>query len=178
MELPLTYFGGPGVFNLKSDEHAFALKWSKRHNIPILYPGRPPMPDTAEGIYNRCMDDMVVCQAGIFDLTPFRGAYPDIGTCAEVGALALWNKIRPQSKKLMLVTAPRAPTPQDYGGMATTMLGDKEVWVDKDDCFIDTDPWNLMIYRAIKESGGEFFFGPREQAYDAMAEYIKRWAGS
>ena len=91
------YLAGPEVFH----PDAIALGTAKkeacaRFGFEGLYPldGAAPgatAPD-AMAIYARCVALMHEADAGIFNLTPFRGPSADVGTVLELGAMATLGK--------------------------------------------------------------------------------------
>lgn len=91
------YLAGPEVFH----PDALALGAAKkqacvRFGFEGLYPldgssiGATP-PD-AMAIYDRCVALMHEANAGIFNLTPFRGPSADVGTVLELGVMATLGK--------------------------------------------------------------------------------------
>ena len=89
------YLAGPDVFH----PDAIALGSAKkalcaRYGVVGLYPLDAPLPPDASSaaIYAACLAMMREADAGIFNLTPFRGPSADVGTVFELGVMAAMGK--------------------------------------------------------------------------------------
>ena len=91
------YLAGPEVFHPDAIRLGAAKKEAcARFGLEGLYPldGAAPgaSPPDAMAIYERCVALMHKADAGIFNLTPFRGPSADVGTVLELGVMATLGK--------------------------------------------------------------------------------------
>ena len=91
------YLAGPEVFHRDAIQLGIAKQlMCARFHYQGLYPldGAPPpgTPAEAASIYARCMTLMHQADAGIFNLSPFRGPSADVGTVLELGVMAALGK--------------------------------------------------------------------------------------
>ena len=91
------YLAGPEVFHRDALQLGLAKQlMCARFHYQGLYPldGAPPpdRPADAGAIYARCMALMHQADAGIFNLSPFRGPSADVGTVLELGVMAALGK--------------------------------------------------------------------------------------
>ncbi|HTS92448.1 MAG TPA: nucleoside 2-deoxyribosyltransferase [Stellaceae bacterium] len=91
---PKIYLAGPGVFlpdAIEIGRRKQAL--CQQHGVEGLYPldaGAPEVEGAGQRdrlIYRGCIAMIAEADAGIFDLTPFRGISADVGTVFELGML-------------------------------------------------------------------------------------------
>lgn len=91
------YLAGPEVFHPSATAIGAAkVQACARFGFAGLFPldgGEPgAMPADAMAIYRRCVALMHEADAGIFNLTPFRGPSADVGTVLELGVMAALGK--------------------------------------------------------------------------------------
>ena len=91
------YLAGPEVFHRDALQLGMAKQlMCARYHYQGLYPldGAPPAGAAvkANEIYERCLRQIHAADAGIFNLTPFRGPSADVGTVLELGVMAALGK--------------------------------------------------------------------------------------
>ena len=93
------YLAGPEVFHRDAVQLGMAKQMMcARFHYQGLYPldgapdGVPADPPDAGAIYARCLSMIHAADAGIFNLTPFRGPSADVGTVLELGVMAALGK--------------------------------------------------------------------------------------
>lgn len=144
------YLAGPDVFLRDArDVGAKKTQLCKARGFEGLFPldGDVSGEDAAASIFKANRKLMNLADAGLFNLTPFRGPSADAGTVFELGYMAA------QGKPVFGYTSSAAL----YADRAeTAMECDGQRW-DRDDHLIEdfglSD--NLMIVRAIREAGGD-----------------------
>lgn len=86
------YVMGPGVFRKDAREHfEHVRKLAAHHNVQPLIPWDPQLHEPAP-IYENCVRMMQEADAGVVDLTPFRGTEPDSGSVFEAGYMVALRK--------------------------------------------------------------------------------------
>ncbi len=174
IEEPIVYFAGPEVFNTNRDDWAFAEEWGKNHGFRVLHPARHSyLKDQAE-ISARCRADARDCDIIVADINDFRGRCMDDGTAVELGmshrsgAVILGYKERKEDPIL------RHGEPRPLEKIVQTPEGPvtEHLHVDEKGYFIEgkTDR-NLMPMSSLSVPP---FYGPREQALEEIAVYIKK----
>ncbi len=94
---PRLYLAGPDVFHPASAALGAAkLALCREYGFEGLYPGEGSDETSAStsspAIYRRCLAMMAGADAGLFNLTPFRGPSADVGTVFELGFMAAAGK--------------------------------------------------------------------------------------
>ena len=144
------YFAGPDVFS--RDARAVGAKkiqLCKALGFEGLFPldGDASGEGAAVSIFTANRKLMNRADAGLFNLTPFRGPSADAGTVFELGYMAAQGKPIFGYTSSAVLYADRAETAMVCDGQRR----------DRDDYLIEdfglTD--NLMIVRAIREAGGD-----------------------
>jgi nucleoside 2-deoxyribosyltransferase len=100
----------------------------------------------AREIYAERVARMRACDAGIINLTPWRGATCDTGVAFEAGFLAALGK--PIFAFLNVETEDEGDYLSRIGAQVGAVLGEDDVWRDPENCAIeDFDlPENLMLW--------------------------------
>ena len=90
------YLAGPEVFHRDAVQLGMAKQLlCARFHYQGLYPldgAAPAEAPDASAIYARCLSMIHAADAGIFNLTPFRGPSADVGTVFELGVMAALGK--------------------------------------------------------------------------------------
>ena len=90
---PRLYLAGPDVFHPASAALGAAkLALCREHGLDGLYPGEGTAEASAPAIHRACLAMMREADAGLFNLTPFRGPSADVGTVFELGFMAAAGK--------------------------------------------------------------------------------------
>lgn len=144
------YLAGPDVFLRDArDIGAKKIQLCKALGFEGLFPldGHVSGNDVAASIFKANRKLMNRADAGLFNLTPFRGPSADAGTVFELGYMAAQNKPVFGYTSSAVLYADRAETTVECAGQR---------W-DRNDHLIEdfglSD--NLMIDRAIREAGGD-----------------------
>lgn len=144
------YLADPDVFLRDAREvGAKKVQLSKALGFDGLFPldGDVLGKDVAASIFKANRNLMNGADAGLFNLTPFRGPSADAGTVFELGYMVAQGKPVFGYTSSAVLYADRAET---------AMESDGQRW-DRDDYLIEdfglSD--NLMIVRAIQEAGGD-----------------------
>ncbi len=174
IEEPIVYFAGPEVFNTNRDDWAFAEEWGKKQGFRVLHPARHSYLKDQQKIYERCRADARDCDVIVADINDFRGRCMDDGTAVELGmshrsgAVILGYKERKEDPIL------RHGEPRPLEKIVQTPEGPvtEHLHVDEKGYFIEgkTDR-NLMPMSSLNVPP---FYGPREQALEEIAMYIKK----
>ena len=91
-EPPCLYLAGPDVFLREAAALRDAkLALCREHGFAGLHPGEGGA-DASPAIYRDCLAMMRRADAGLFNLTPFRGPSADVGTVFELGFMAAAGK--------------------------------------------------------------------------------------
>lgn len=173
------YLAGPDVFLRDAVDVGLRKKMlCQEYGFEGLFPLDNDVPEDAAAIFAANRNLMDRADAGLFNLSPFRGPSADVGTVFELGYMAAQGKL----------VCGYSNAPASYAARAVRSHGpsveEQGMLRDRDGHMIERFglPDNLMIAEAIQVTGGVFIAveektGPRLAAiaaFDAVLAVLRR----